>query len=408
MGDSMARLVLAIAFALVLGSPAHARDLFETYISIGGGAAGGAGTNKLRNVPDLFSASALTGIEPGYDATQAVSAALDIRGLRGFVDFNALSSELRFQVPGAGIDVTFDPGDRNQALADFESWLEGEFGSATAADSAATRLMQALVAESPVDPVAGNPGSLEARMFDADFRMATAGAIGAIGDGGIVPSIASLELGGGYANAGGYSQSSIDVPMRFRFGLGEIVALAVDVPLAATSTQGAWTLLGSGGLGLHVTPVSGWTLTPAIRVGGVGSVDLGGLAAMYSGTLTSHVRVPWGPFVLGIANMGGIASTIDGIEIAGYSLTYDLTNWNLRNGIYGEMLLGSEMMGSGFAVRVQFNDARFFGDELWLDAYQELGAAVAAGLPFGGVKLGLNWQFGKNYDAVTARVGVRF
>jgi hypothetical protein len=404
----MLRLMLAISLALLLCSPAHARDLFESYISIGGGAAGGAGTNKLRNVPDLFSSATLTGIEPGYDATQAVAAGLDIRGLRGTVNFNAASNELRFQVPGAGIDVTFDSASRDQTLADFENWIEGDFDSPTAANSTATRFMQALVAESPVDPVAGNPGSLQSRMFDADYRMATTGAIGAIGDGGIVPSIASLKLGGGFANSGGYDQSSIDIPMRFRFGLGEILALAVDVPLAATSTQGAWALMGSGGLGLHVSPLSNWTLTPAFRVGGVGSVDVGGLAAMYSGTLTSHVRIPWGPFAFGIANMGGVASTIDGIEVSGYSLTYDLTNWNLRNGVYGEMLLGSEMMGSGFAVRVEFNDARFFGDDLWLDAYHELGASVAAGLPFGGVQLGLDWQFGKHYDGLSARVGVRF
>ncbi len=404
----MMRFFLAALLILSVCTPASARDLFTSEITIGGGASATVGTNKARNMPDAFSTPTLTLIDPTYDGDQTVSSTLDLRGLSAFVDFNASSSELRFRVPGAGIDVTFNSGSRDQSVADFQNWLEGEFGSATASNSAATRFMQALVAHSPVDPVAGNPGSLQSRMFDADYRMAMAGSTGAFGEGGILPSIASLKLSGGFASAGDFEQTSIEIPMHIRFGFGDLVALAVDLPLAATSTQGAWTLLGSGALAVHLSPISGWTLTPAVRVGGVGSVDLGGLAAMYSATLTSHIRFPFGPFAFGIGNMAGFAHTIDEIEVAGYSLTYDLQNWNLRNGVYAEMALGSEFMGTGLALRVLANDARFFGDDLWLDSYQEVGAAVAGGLPFGGFQLGLFYLTGKDYDAVTARVGLRF
>ena len=173
----MARLILSILLVIGLAGPASARDLFTANISVGGGTPGQAGTNKARNLPDLFSTSTLLGIDPGYDPAQAVAANLNIRGLAASVNFDALSNELRFRVPGAGIDVTFDSTSRDAALADFEEWLEGEFGSSSASNSAATRLMKALVANSPVDPVAGNPNSLQSRMFDADFRMATTGSI---------------------------------------------------------------------------------------------------------------------------------------------------------------------------------------------------------------------------------------
>jgi hypothetical protein len=404
----MARVFLAILLVLALCGSAAARDLFQGFVAVGGGTPGSVGTNKARNIPDLFDTSALTRIEPGYDTSQAVAAVLDLRGLEASLSFDARSNQLQFQVPGAGIDVSFDSSSRDAALADFESWLEGEFGSASASGSAATNFLQALVAESPVDPIAGNPNSLQSRMFDADFRMGTAGAIGAYGDGGVMPSVGGLKLGGGYAKADAYPQYAIEVPLHYRIGLGEKFGVALDLPLAATSTQGAWTLLGSGALGVHVSPFSGWTLTPAIRVGGAGSVDLGGLGAMVSGSLTSHIRVPWGPFAFGMGNMGGFASTIDGIEVAGYSLRYDLQNWNLRNGIYGEMALGSEMLGTGLAVRLGVSDARFFGDELWLDSYQEIGAALAGGLPFGGFQVGLNYLIGKNYNGINATVGLRF
>lgn len=404
----MARAFLVILLTTVLCGPAAARDLFRAQISVGGGTPAQVGTNKARSVPDLFDSSTLTAIDPGYDPSQAVSGSLDLRGLEAQLNFDALSTELRLQVPGAGIDVSFDAASRDEALKQLQNWLEGEFGSAGASSGAATRLMQALVAESPVDPMAGNPNSLQSRMFDADFRMGTGGAVSAYGDGGFLPTLASLRVGGGYAKAGPYGQYAIDVPLRFGFGLGEVVGVALDVPLTATTTQGAWTLLGSGALGLHVRPVSWWTVTPAVRIGGVGSVDLGGLGAMYSGSLTSHIRIPWGPFAFGIGNMGGIARTIDDVEISGYSLSYDLQNWNLRNGVYGEMALGSEMLGTGMAVRLGVSDVRFFGDELWLDAYQEIGAALAGGLPFGGFQVGLSYLVGKDYDGVNARVGLRF
>lgn len=408
MRDSSRRTVCLVLLLATLALPAGARDLFTAAISVGGGTPAMLGTNRARDLPDFFDTSTLTAIEPGYDATQAVSASLDVRGLAASVNFDALQNELRFQVPGAGIDVSFDASSRDAAVAALEDWLAGEFGSASAPDSASTRLLQALVAESPVDPVAGNPGSLQSRMFDADFRMGSGGGLGAYGERGVLPGGGSVKLGGGYARAGDFDQWSIDLPLRFQLGLGETFGLVLDLPLAATNTQTAWTGVGSTGLGLHIRPVSWWTITPAARVGGVGSVDLGGLAAMYAGTLTSHIRIPVGPFAFGIANMGGIARTIDGIEISGYELSYELQNWNLRNGIYAELSLGSETLATGWAVRLEVSDARFFGDELWLDSYQEIGAAVAGGLPVGGFQVGVAYVVGKDYDGVNARVGFRF
>lgn len=405
---SFRRLASACLGLLALAGPAAARDLFVGEVSIGGGPPAVVGTNKLRNVPDFFSEATLQGIDPGYDATQAVSATLDLRGLPATMTFDALAAELRVQVPGAGIDVTLEGADRLEALANFQDWLIGELDTALASDQATTSLVQALVAHSPVDPVAGNPNSLQSRMFDADYQMGTGGAVEAYGEGGVIPSLASLNVGGGFYQPGDYDQYGIDVPLHFRFGFGETFGLALDLPVAFTSTQGAWTGMGSAGLGLHVRPVSWWTLTPAVRIGGVGSVDVGGVAAMYSGSLTSNIRIPFGPFAFGIGNMAGLNRTIDGIEVSGYGLSYELQNWNLRNGGYVEAALGSEGLGTGVAVRVHGSDSRFLGDDLWLDAYQEVGVAAAAGLPFGGVQVGVNYLFGDDWSGVSARLGLRF
>lgn len=401
-------LLPALLAVLCIAGAAHARDLFSASISVGGGPATTLSADRARDIPDFIDTQALLSIDPGYDATQAVAATLDIRGLRGDLSFDAFANTLRFTVPAAGVDVSFDGPTRDEALSNFEDWLKGEFASALAPKDVTTALLQALVAESPVDPVAGNPNSLQSRMFDADFRMGTVSGLSALRDGGIVPSLFRLDVGGGYYDADGFDVYALDLPLHFGFGIGERFALMLDVPMTFTSTEGAWSGMASGGLGMRVMPFSWWALTPAARIGGVGSLDVGALAVMYSGTLTSHIRIPLGPIAFGIGNMGGMAKTIDSIEIEGFAVDYSLTNWVTRNGGYIEGGLAADWLGTGFGWRVFANDARFFGDELFVENYQQVGAAVAAGLPFGGLHLELAYLTGRRYQGVSALLGLRF
>ena len=48
--------------------------------------------------------------------TDSVAAVLDLRGLETRLSFSATSTELRFEVPAAGLDVSFDAGDRDESL----------------------------------------------------------------------------------------------------------------------------------------------------------------------------------------------------------------------------------------------------------------------------------------------------
>ncbi len=403
------RVALACFCAAVFwAGSASARDLFSATISVGGGPATTLGANKARMIPNWFDDATLQQIEPGYDATQAVAATLDLRGLPANVSFDALSTTLRFEVPVAGIDVSFTGATREDAEAAFESWLNGNQADALAPESAATRLFQALVAESPVDPVAGNPNSLESRMFAADWRVGTGGATPRMGDRGILPVRFRVLMGGGYTRADGFDVYSIDIPIRFHFGLGESVAVLIDLPFAFTSTNGAWSGMGSGGLGLRFAPTSWWRITPAVRVGGVGSADVGALAALYSGSVTSEMRFPLGPLVIGMGNMGGIAKSIDGIELSGHTIEYEITNPVVRNGLWLEGSLGSDDVETCIGWRVGASDVRFFGDDLYMDNYQEVTAALAAGLPLLGLQVELAYRTGRRTQGVNARLGFRF
>ena len=122
-------LVVLVTPALLVPAVASARKLFRSLISIDAATASGTGTNSARNIPDLFSTRSLLDIDAGYLPTDSVAATLDLRGLRARLSYAIGSTELRFRIPGAGIDVSFDAGDRDGSLEQFEEWLQGDFGS---------------------------------------------------------------------------------------------------------------------------------------------------------------------------------------------------------------------------------------------------------------------------------------
>jgi hypothetical protein len=103
-----------------------------------------------------------------------------------------------------------------------------------------------------------------------------------------------------------------------------------------------------------------------------------------------------------------VANSIDAIEISGFAVDHDLTNGVTRNGAYVEGRLAADRLGTGFGWRVFASDARFFGDERFLESDQQVGAPVATGLPFGGLHLEVAYLTGRRYQGVSAQLGLRF
>ena len=79
-------------------------------------------------------------------------------------------------------------------------------------------------------------------MFAADWRVGTGGGLGAFADGGALPSLFKLNLGGGIFDADGFTVHTIDVPLTFGVGLGESVALRLDLPTTFKDGELKWML----------------------------------------------------------------------------------------------------------------------------------------------------------------------
>lgn len=405
---------------LGLCGPAAAEKLFSSRIDAGGDVAT-EGTDRLLDVPDLYDSDTLDEIFPGFDPSfEGFTADINLRGVPANLSFTAADQTLEVQIPGVIDPIFFDEGSLDANLDALEDWFEGDWDSATAPQAGVDELLRAWVAESPVEPVAGNPNSLMTRMTNADFQL---GGEGPFLHGGAplaaAPGQTGIGLGYSYAKAGPWDVNAYEFNLDHRFNFRSLpwMSVLVSLPLAGTETQGSWTGMGSLGLGVQFRPTRRWTLTPMVRVGAAGSVTVGAAAMLLSTTLTSHTAISLReissalPDVqLGFTNQAGYAQSIEGITIGDFKLDYGLKNGILRNGGYFAGRFGTSSLG----WKLFGNQSHWLGDDQYLDSYANLGAEVqwlgeVAGQSFQRLTLSLSYvgDFG-NWDALSVGLRGRF
>lgn len=370
-------LVCLIAF-LPLSS--YAKQLYIAVITVDGSDTAREGTNSLIKMTEFFDNTSLEDIFPEYTSNSSVSALVNFRGVGTVVEFEANSTELIFRIPGKDFEVRFDGETREESQEQFEDWLKGEFSSAEAPRKSLTRLLQIVVANSPVDPVAGNPNSLFTRMIIDDFNQGITGPF--ISSNNPIPGQKNnFSIGGevGFFNAGPYDGETFSVPISYKWNMKRFpkLSLIVDFPVLLTRTQTAWSYMASLGLGVQYRPTKWWSLTPMARIGGVGSFDVGALAFPVSGTLTNYFHYQFPTTHLGWASQGGAITTIDGINISGWDLSYELTNYVWRNG--GDLLqeMDFKILGNQAAFKFFLNHTKFWGNELYLESFFDMGVGIA-------------------------------
>ena len=410
----VARTLLIALPVLLLADAAAARQLWEARILVGS-VEEKDGTNALRELPDIFDTDNLVELFGGYDPrNDPLQAKLDLRGLPALITWDDLNFVLTVNVPGVP-QLTFDSPPTStdpleEALEEFEDWLHGDFDAPGAASAALTTFLQELVAQSPVDPVAGNPNSLMSRMTGHDFKLGSEGPF-IYSDRRIpdAPDQTGIGLLAGYSSVdirGNLDVETLEIPFDHRFNLRRFpnLSLLLSVPITATFTNREWSVMGSVGLGFQYRPFEWWALTPMFRLGASGSIDVGAAAFLYSATLNSDIHFPLSRFVDGtpeievhVVNQLGISESL-GFEVGDFKIDYDLQNGVFRNGGYVRGMFGQ----SGWGWRFFGNDTRFSGSDLYFQSHADIGAALlrtgnAAGFLYESLSLDVSY-FG-DFDA---------
>jgi hypothetical protein len=397
-------LVTAAAVSALLPlSAAQAREAFTAVLS----ANGESRTYNYTSIEDAInsvSGTSLRSLLPSYRDNAPATASLNIRGLAATIEYPGSGSNIVLKVPAAGIDRTFTGATRDEAQDAVTEYFKGQGGNDV------TRVLQAAVRETAVDPVAGNPDSLMSLMGAADFVQGT-DALGHAGGQG-APNLFSFSVDGGRGSApGGYELDRLSGTFAYRMNFeGSDTAVLLDLPVNWVRSGGADSVSGSLGLGVRVPLTDWWSLTPGVRAGVAGSIDMGAAALVFSGSLTSDIRWNWGGWHFGLGNMAGVYRTT-GVSVGKYDIDYDLTNVLLRNGVS----VSRDLTDGPAPIRATatFTDSRYLGDDLFVERFDEVSlnfskGASAGRFGFDRVEVGVAYGFGDDYERIMGRLKLRF
>lgn len=404
---TLAAAACVIVSAVAPLAPARAGDLFTVTVT-SNGETNTAGFNTAVQVVDQFKQGELTQLVPGYTSTSIATGVVNYRGLTVNAGFLSNSTTLTFQVPSAGINQTFTGATRDDSATDLLDWLKtgGHYDD----------IMHELVAVSPSDPVAGNPNSLQSRMVADSFSSAFATAPSATAPAGPAPNSVAVGLEYGHFTGTNANADAITLPLGYAFNVGpdDRYRLSIDLPLTYVNTQGAQTGAASLGIGLTVPITDNWSLTPRISAGATGSVDLGAVAALAAGSVTSAYKFLFDGYGFVIGDMLGYSSSLN-LQFGQYSFNPNIENGFTKNGV----MLAIPTSKFGFQIphlpdsdmQVFVTDTRFWGSKLYENNYQEIGFSVGSSqleVLGNDLRLGVSYIHAPKSNGITANFGFTF
>jgi hypothetical protein len=389
----VATIASAVATMFTFGvlAPATARDAFEINLDVNG-QTGSKGYSSIESaINGLSNTSVLQALVPSYTDISPAIVNIDLRGLPATANYVAGSTTLNVQIPCAAINRSFTGATRSDSAQQFLNYLEGQSGSITS-------LLGCAAKDSLIDPTT----SLMRGMVGGDFDRALLDAVG--------PSPPGFGLDARFASfsGSGFSAQTLSVPLDYSWRLSERDALEVDVPLGYSDAGGGKSYSGNVGLMWRRRVTTNWTLQPSVRIGGVGSIDLGSAAGVWSVALNSTLKfdLPRDWQLTIVNGLTYIATTP--INVGRFSINYNLSNVVFRNGLVGSHDLGFQLMNLALRGSVFFIDTRFTGSAVFLNSYQEMGFFVSAG-SLTPIRLGATFLIGDhNVHGFSANTGVKF
>ncbi len=400
--------ILGAVCALALGTAAAAAPLFSFTATVDGITTSRAFTGAESALRALESGD-LQNQFSGYTDASAVDATLNYRGLPMQFSFPDASNTLHLVIPDLGIDQTFTGASRDAAINQMVDYMQQGTGTLSL-------VQKSLAARSPVEPLAGNPGSLMSLMVNEAFaddafdeRMIVGKGYSTGTDARLRPDASkSFGLNRTLFDANGIKGTTWTAPFNLTLKPSSTTVVKFNLPLRITDVDGATTLSGAARMAVQVRVKPHWLLTPSIGWGATVSTDMGSVGHVVNAALTSRYEVPMGGnYRLVLGNMVGYAKTL-GMTVGDYDFDPHLSNPYTKNGV---QLESRTLRAFGYSAtgRVSYALTNFFGDDLYLDSVHEFGLGFGGGgdgdLP---VSVEAKQTYGNDYSASSVGVNLRF
>lgn len=366
----MNRLMPICAAALLATGVAHAAEPFRVTITVADNAPPPVTAHRsfdnARQALDALRRTEIASLVPGYTGSERAGFVIDYRGMRVDGVYPADSTALNFRIDALGISERFAGATRDESRDQLHDYL--------VSGDVLSRILAYLAAVSPVDPLAGNPASLQTRMvrgrFLRDFgALARGGAEPAAG--AALPMSAAPEVA--RHSADGLRTLRVDLPFSVALGEAPARPLTLDGELQLTDAAGARSVGAQAGLSWRLPMNEQWTLVPAASLGATASRDLGGAGMLAAASLTSALRLLDRPdMALWLGNGLTLTRTL-GAALGEYGANPHLHNQVFTNGLLLSLLPGSLLRDQW--VELSFTDSRYRGSDLYDRRYDEIGAA---------------------------------
>ncbi|NMG74260.1 hypothetical protein [Aromatoleum diolicum] len=428
---AMFRRYFASVLLAVISNLAIADDVFNISATVGS-LTNSAGLTTASDTFDSLTQSELNALIPTYTGTEIASVDIDFRGLALTVAYPITGApDLVLNIPSLGISRTFVGSTREESrrlLRDF--FKDG---------SMLGRIMRELAQVSPVDPMAGNPNSLQARMitgaFERNFRRQVSRIKGerdtrsalrneplrfaanqqrdTMTDGVAASARRSSSVDVGATVSAfrqeGLGTASVDVPLGYAFPPDPGRPFSLNADLQVSDTEGAASYGADIGAAYRFDLNERWFLAPSANLGIVASEDLGSLGTVASAALTSAYLLYDGGYSLWMGNAINYSRTLH-TSIAGYSFDSKIENVVFVNGL----LLSTPLpaLGANYSIEYSLTDIRYTGTELYNNYYDEIGVALGRGWNSGGVennlRVGLSYLTSENSRGFTLTLAYSF
>lgn len=337
--------------------------------------AGGAVSSLagFSTVSDMFDAAKLNGlsnINKLYTDTSASVVRMGYRGLP-IVISTSTTSAVNFTIPSLNFSKTFNAQlTRDGNVNDLREFLK------SSSTSILDQMQQVLAKVSPVDPLAGNPNSLQSQMVMADFDRGFTQHASSLKDAGVqTNNLVGIGLSFGSYNQRGLDSDAVTLPLSYTFRSGENPArqLTVYAPITVSSVGNAKSYAVNLGVSYRYPLSENWALSPSIGYGVSGSADLGSAAAMMSMALTSQYVIHRDGYDIGIGNSLGSYQS-QKFSAGDYSFNPGINNTVFRNGVM--VSVPTTIWGKRMAYEFSFINTQFSGSELYSQNYNEIGLTL--------------------------------
>ncbi len=390
----MKNFILPIALlTLVVTQSLEAKKPFQAEVSVGTSIATVSATNLVDLSRDLKT-QGIQKLIPLYTPTSATSIGINLRGIGIISAFQANSTVLDVAIPVAGIQTSFTGGTRDDSIALFKEYLRD--------GGTKHKLLKAYARYSPIDPVAGNPTSLIAELGRSDYAM-----------GRLTPKSGcdccypaqpvrhQFQVGVQAARyfAKEFDTTSVALPLQYSFSPDFQQAFIIDAPLIFHDNGGAYSLIGSIGLGYRLPVTSNWSLTPIVRWGSGASLDLATSGSFVSSGLTSvyNFIIPQG--VIAMTNYASYLTSTN-LWLSGVNFNYRIQSWVFKNGLSFNTCEGYNCFGIPLDFGLSFVDTQFTAHHLFIRHFDEVTVSLITSginpcLDYDDLSINLGYQFGQ-------------